>query len=143
MLLKSDIHELARQMVCTEARRWIGVTEKGDNDGEFVRGFQHYVVKEPDHEAWCADFVSYCVGHAIDYLNDVKKYLDTQIVIDPSFKPTESVLKMVREYEKLHTIEQEPKVGRIAVWHRGKETTRIAVRASAAAAFSLMRSILG
>ena len=118
--------ELLRRFVCFEATRWIGVTERGENQGEMVNAFQRAVNPESrGGEAWCADFVDYCVEKAMDsgmLVDDVVPRDPRDGLIDKTFVPSESVLKMVESYEREgHEILFKPQMGHIVCWHRGKE----------------------
>lgn len=116
---------LWRNLLKLEAESWIGVTEAtGHNDGQLIQLFQMAVNRYPNHEAWCMDFVVFCVQRVYAQLEVVKPN-HTYEEIMPLNK--ESVISMWEAYQKdfMHDKDKTfftsmlPEVGNIAVWRRG------------------------
>jgi len=52
-----------KKLLAHEARRWIGIKERGgSNKGEFIEAFQKTVDSKAHGEPWCMSFVQFCVG---------------------------------------------------------------------------------
>lgn len=59
---KSKLYQKRCELLVAEAKRWIGVSEKGgDNKGPEVEMFQRAVDGKAQGEAWCLAFVQFCV----------------------------------------------------------------------------------
>lgn len=56
-----DTEKVKTAMLCFEAKRWIGVMEEGQNNGQIIRMFQHAVDDKADGEAWCMAFAQFCI----------------------------------------------------------------------------------
>ena len=113
---------LWRKLLVNEASEWIGTTEDtGHNDGELVRMFQLSVNRYPNREAWCMDFVQFCVNRVYQQLNIFspgKVYKD--------ILKTESVIEMWDSYTSdplFKYVNQEPQIGNLIVWRRGSEAS--------------------
>ena len=51
-------------MLCFEAKRWVGLTEEGQNSGQLVKIFQRAVDNRAEGEPWCMAFAQYCIKMA-------------------------------------------------------------------------------
>lgn len=101
----------------TEARRWIGVTEKGgNNSGPEVEMFQKAVDGKAVKEAWCASFMQYCIKEV------AKRFGVAQAVAS-----TEHCMTLWN-MSKTALRSATPKVGYLVVWnHKGTANGHIGV----------------
>lgn len=58
--------EIKQKLLCFEASRWRGITERGgDNKGQVVELFQA-IIGGAVQEAWCVSFIQYCLRQVDD-----------------------------------------------------------------------------
>lgn len=98
------------------ALSYLGVYEIGNNRGPMVEKFQKAVNPNPTGEAWCMDFVIYCIERVKEYASAI----DDGFIEYPTISQNESVLHVVEAYKQDNKIKKAPSKGDIAVWHRGK-----------------------
>lgn len=53
--------DAATNLLCFEAKRWVGVKEESDNKGAFVEMFQQAVDGVSSDEPWCMAFLQFCL----------------------------------------------------------------------------------
>lgn len=74
-----------------EAQKWIGTKEVGDNSGPEVEMFQKAVNAHPAKEAWCADFVIFCIEQVERKLNVKSAIYHSEAAQDLFYKSPESM----------------------------------------------------
>ena len=106
-----------QQMLVQEAFRWLGMLERGDNQGQFVEKVQEsvFIGGHPREEPWCMDFVHFCVNAVNDNLQLLGGF-EWDLLLK-----SESCLSVFQSYfVKGHKVYKEPKFGHIAIWDVGK-----------------------
>lgn len=98
-----------KQKLIEEAKKYIGVTEQGDNAGKMVEEFQKAVDGKAQHESWCCAFVMYCLSK-VEQENGFSSILPK----------TEHCLTLWNNSPKECKSEM-PKVGHLVVWQFYKE----------------------
>lgn len=69
-----------------EAQNWVGTKEVGDNSGPEVERFQRAVNAHPNKEAWCADFVIFCVQQVEEKLGVKSEIYRSELAQDLWFR---------------------------------------------------------
>lgn len=54
-------HDKKNNLLCFEAKRWIGVVEEGNNAGQLIKIFQCACDGKASQEPWCMAFAQYCI----------------------------------------------------------------------------------
>lgn len=90
-----------------EAQNWIGVKEDGDNSGPEVEMFQRTINAHPNKEAWCADFVIFCITQVEKKLAIKSEIYRSEVAQDLFFKSSPS-LRLI-----------EPCPGAVIIWRHG------------------------
>lgn len=101
--------ELCAALV-TEARRWVGTKELGDNGGQYVEWFQKAVDGKANGEPWCLAFVQFCV-RGVDAFKGSRTLL----------APTEHVLTCWRNTPATARISA-PMPGCVVLWRKYLDT---------------------
>lgn len=99
--------EKANFNLIEESKKWIGVTEVGNNAGPEVEMFQKAVDGKASHESWCMGFLQYCV----------KQVEQTTNVVSCLFKSEHclTVWNKTPAYAR-RTV---PEAGLICIWRHG------------------------
>lgn len=94
-----------------EAQNWVGTVEVGgDNSGPDVERFQRAVNAHPNKEAWCADFVIFCIQQVEQKMGIKSKIYRTEHALDLIYgSPPDMLLKT-------------PIPGAVIVWQHGDTT---------------------
>lgn len=93
------------ELLVSIAKTFVGVTEiGGDNRGPQVEAFQRALGTPAVGQAWCVDFVQFCV-------KTVDEQLGTQTVL----APTQSALQLWKDTDAL-AMTSDPEVGAVAIW---------------------------
>ena len=53
--------EHKNNLLCFEAKKWVGVKEEGANSGQLIKIFQRACDNKAEQEPWCMAFVQYCI----------------------------------------------------------------------------------
>jgi len=93
-----------------EAQNWVGTKEVGENSGPEVEMFQRALNSKPNKEAWCADFVIFCV-------QQVEKKLGTKSLIYRSENAQELYKKSPDSIKR-----SVPSPGNVVIWQFGNGT---------------------
>lgn len=93
-----------------EAQNWVGTKEVGDNSGPEVERFQKAVNAHPNKEAWCADFVIFCVQQVEQKLGVKSKIYRSERAQDLFFKSPVTMRRM------------DPAPGNVIIWRHGTST---------------------
>lgn len=92
----------------SEAKKWIGVKEIGNNAGPEVEAFQKAVDGKASHESWCMAFVQFCV----------KQVEQTYGIDSDLFKAEHCLTVWHKSPQSIRRTEPAP--GLIAIWaHNG------------------------
>lgn len=95
-----------------EARKWIGVIEKGgDNSGPEIEQFQRAVDGKANKEPWCAAFTMFCIKQVEQKLGIKSEIHKSELVLDVWNK---SPKDLRREY---------PKPGNLILWRHADTGT--------------------
>lgn len=109
MLVEVDF----QQQLILEAKRWVGVREKGgDNKGKEVELFQKAVDGKAQGESWCLGFVQFCV---------------LKVLRETTLYKTEHCLTLWNKTPKEYRLEA-PIPGAIMVWqHAGTSSGHVGI----------------
>ncbi len=58
------MNDLKIALLSFEAKRWIGVSEEGENSGQLIQIFQRAVDGRANKESWCMAFAQHCIKMA-------------------------------------------------------------------------------
>jgi hypothetical protein len=119
-VIMSRVYNLPRSaLLVHEARRWVGVTEKGgDNKGPEVEMFQKAVDGKSQGEPWCMAFVQFCVQRVDTFLQSIGSSSKSNIT------RTEHCLTLWHSTPESMRCEPEP--GAIIIWRHIKNGIRTA-----------------
>lgn len=96
--------------IVLEAKKWIGVKERGANSGPEVERFQRSVDGVAQGEPWCMAFVQYCISQ-VEWRDRVDS---------PVFKSEHCLTVWNRSPEVLRM--KHPAPGAIVIWQHGSSS---------------------
>lgn len=110
---KKNLNDVRRDLLLTEASRWVGCPEVGsDNFGQIVGLFQR--LHGEVGQAWCAHFVLYCLHHTDRMFNSIFELRNNDKNLHAIF-PSGSC-REIWEHSPEGLRSQKAKVGHLAVW---------------------------
>ena len=131
---------LKPRLLIAEARRWVGVSERGgDNSGQLIEMFQRAVDGKASGEPWCAAFVRFCIN-AVDGASEAVESSEGSLLFR-----TEHVLTLWEKSPLTHRLTT-PEPGCLMLWRRfenGEPTRRGHVAIVAAVEGSALQTIEG
>lgn len=135
--MRKDTYSLGYQLICAEAKRWVGMREEGGNNkGQFVEKVQDTVSPNDEDLPWCADFVYFCARAVQKQLKIMDRFATKREIL---ISRSPSVMHMwkgvphqnrILKHEALNLIKEGGDfnlTGLLAVWTRGKGLGHIGV----------------